>query len=133
MDNQDQVTMLQREREQHGKLDAKLDAKKDDIAKRVYELVNSQIKSLPDPAQLQNLRSLAANTDSLEEIKIYIWYQTSRTNRPPIRPEFGIPLVRIIESLAQEELAIEQVRLFLGYLYRFARYRRGNRQNTSQE
>jgi hypothetical protein len=129
MDNRDQVTMLQTAQEQR----RRLDARKDDLAKRMYELVNSQLNALPEPAQLQNLRSLAANTDSLEELKIYILYQTSRTSRPPIRREFGEPLVRIIETLAQEELAIEQVRLFLGYLYRFARYSRGNRPTTSRE
>src|SRR5258705_12998080 len=103
MDNRDQVSLLQGEQERR----RKLDDKKDDLAKRVYDLVNSQFNALPQPAQLQNLRSLAASTDSLEELKIYIQYQTSRTSQPPIRPEFGDPLARIIETLAQEELAIE--------------------------
>jgi hypothetical protein len=129
MDNQDQVSLLQGEQERR----RKLDAKKDDLAKRVYDLVNSQFNALPQPAQLQNLRSLAASTDSLEELMIYIRYQTSRPSQPPIRPEFGDPLVRIIETLGQEELAIEQVRLFLGYLYRFARYRSRNPPTTSRE
>jgi hypothetical protein len=122
MDNQDEVLLLQRKQEQRRQLDARKDA----LAKYVYDLVKSHREMLPDPAQLQNLRSLAASTDSLEELKIYIWYQTSRTTRPPIRREFGIPLVRIIESLEQEEFAIEQVRLFLGYLYRYAHFERNN-------
>jgi hypothetical protein len=129
MDNQDQVTKLQREWEQRRRLDARKDA----LAKHVYDLVNSQREALPDPAQLQNLRSLAASTDSLEELKIYIWYQMSRPGRPPIRLEFGRPLVRIIETLAQEEeeLAVKQVRLLLGYLYRYARFARINPSVTS--
>src|SRR5688572_19056445 len=104
MDNQDQVTMLQREQEQRRKLDARKDA----LAKRVYDLVHSQRGRPPGQAQLQNLRSLAASTDSLEELKIYIWYQMTRAGQP-IPPELGRPLVGVIEELAQEDLAIEQV------------------------
>ena len=129
MDNQDHVIKLQQERERRQNLDDKKDA----LAKRVYELVNRTLendqRNLPDPAQLQNLRSLAAGTDSLEELKIYILYQMSRPGRAPISPQFGRPLVGIIEELAQlaqEERAVEQVRLLLGYLYRYARYARDN-------
>jgi hypothetical protein len=128
MDSQDHVARLQKEREQRQKLDDKKDA----LAKRVYELVNRTLENsqrdLPVPAQLQNLRSLAAGTDSLEELKIYILYQMSRPGAP-ISPQFGRPLVGIIEELAQlaqEECPVEQVRLLLGYLYRYARYARDN-------
>src|SRR5262249_45464895 len=131
MDNQDHVIKLQQERERRQNLDDKKDA----LAKRVYELVNRTLendqRNLPDPAQLQNLRSLAAGTDSLEELKIYILYQMSRPGRAPISPQFGRPLVDIIEELAQEERAVEQVRLLLGYLYRYARYARRDNQPTS--
>jgi hypothetical protein len=133
MDNQDHVIKLQQERERRQNLDGKKDA----LAKRVYELVNRTLENnqrdLPDPAQLQNLRSLAAGTDSLEELKIYILYQMSRPGRAPISPQFGRPLVGIIEELAQlaqEERAVEQVRLLLGYLYRYARYARDNQQTS---
>jgi hypothetical protein len=133
MDNQDHVLKLQQERERRQNLDGKKNA----LAKRVYELVNrtlenNQRDALPDPAQLQNLRSLAAGTDSLEELKIYILYQMSRPGRAPISPQFGRPLVGIIEELAQEEFApVEQVRLLLGYLYRYARYARDNQPTSS--
>jgi hypothetical protein len=94
--------------------------------------VNKHRERLPDPAQLQNLRSLAAGTESLEELKIYIWYQMTRSGRAPIPSGFGGELVGIIEALAQEEeeLAVKQVGLLLGYLYRYARYARDN-QRTS--
>ena len=131
MDNQDHVIKLQQERERRQNLDGKKNA----LAKRVYELVNRTLENsqrdLPVPAQLQNLRSLAAGTDSLEELKIYILYQMSRPGAP-ISPQFGRPLVGIIEELAQEDLApVEQVRLLLGYLYRYARYARDNQPTSS--
>jgi hypothetical protein len=131
MDNQDLVIKLQQERERRQNLDSKKNA----LAKRVYELVKRTLEHnrpdvLPVPAQLQNLRSLATGTDSLEELKIYIWYQMSRP-RAPISQQFGRPLVDIIEELAQEEHAVEQVRLLLGYLYRYARYARRDNQPTS--
>ena len=130
MDNQDHVIKLQQERERRQNLEGKKNA----LAKRVYELVNRTLENdqrdLPDPAQLQNLRSLAAGTDSLEELKIYILYQISRPGAP-ISQQFGRPLVDIIEELAQEERAVEQVRLLLGYLYRYARYARRDNQPTS--
>jgi hypothetical protein len=134
MDNQDHVTRLQKEREQRQKLDNKKDA----LAKQVYDLVNKHRERLPDPSQLQNLRSLAAGTESLEELKIYIWYQITRSGRAPIPSGFGSELVGIIEGLRQEALArqeealaIKQVRLLLGYLYRYARYARDNQPMSS--
>jgi hypothetical protein len=132
MDNQDHVIKLQQERERRRDLDGKKNA----LAKRVYELVNrtlenNQRDALPVSAQLQNLRSLAAGTDSLEELKIYILYQMSRPGRALISPQFGRPLIGTIEELAQEELAVEQVRLLLGYLYRYACYVRDNQPTSS--
>jgi len=120
----------------------KLEDEKDTIAREVYKLVDQQGAHLPETAQLQNLRTVAAGTESLEELKIYIYYQMSREIRnPPIDPQFGRALLQSIENLkptgGNNDFWVEKVRLFLGYLARYARYaraegERGARQTQEQ-
>jgi len=93
-----------------------LERKKDDLARAVYELVESQSRNIPRPAQLQNLRTVAAGTGSLEELKIFVQYQMSRS-AAPINPSFGEALLKRLPT------NMEEARIFLGYLYRYARYK----------
>lgn len=116
----------------------KLEEEKDAIAKEVYTLINQQAVNLPETAQLQNLRTVAAGTKSLEELKIYILYQMSREmQNPPIDPQFGCALLQCIKNLkptdGNNNFWVEKVRLFLGYLGRYARYARAERKRKQRQ
>src|SRR5947208_2545433 len=94
------------------RLRRELEAKKDELAGAVYALVGRFLgdpeAALPEASQLQNLCSLAASTDSLEELRIFIRYQMSRGERKPIIPvEFGKDL---LAALPPE---METARVFL--------------------
>lgn len=84
-----------------------------------------------DRNQLQNLLRLALSTTSVKEIELFIRYQCGRdkANQGWNSRSFGSSLSDRITQVAQEagdneNLKIELVRLFLGYLIREARYRK---------
>lgn len=102
-----------------------LEAKKDEILKLIEERFG-EVNYWPKPTQLQNLRTIAASTDSVKEVKIFIQYQMSRTGAP-IGAQLGNALLDAIGSLEEPNdplLSIEKVRYFLGNLARYAAYKR---------
>ena len=101
-----------------------LEEKKDEILALIENLFEGQ--AWPKAAQLQNLRTIAASTDSVKEVEIFIQYQMSRTGAP-ITPEEGQALLQAIGQLKEPTnplLSIEKVRYFLGNLARYAVYKR---------
>lgn len=102
-----------------------LEAKKDEILKLIEERFG-KVNYWPKPTQLQNLRTIAASTDSVKEVEIFIQYQMSRTGAP-IGAQLGNALLDAIGSLEEPNdplLSIEKVRYFLGNLARYAAYKR---------
>jgi hypothetical protein len=83
-------------------------------------------------SQLQNILGLSIATTSVREIVNFIQYQIGRED--PEKPEryawrknnFGTQLIQNIWQVAQKgddnEVKIRLVRLFIGYLVRYARY-----------
>ena len=99
-----------------------LEDKKDDIASAAID-VFTQPK--PSAAQLQGLRTAAASTDSVKEVKIFIQYQIGRGQ---IKPGFGEALLTTITEWQGQadpddpKLYIEMVRQFLGNVVRYGKY-----------
>ncbi len=96
-----------------------LERSKDELARKVYQLVKEA--ELPGSAQLQNLRTVAASTESFEELKLFILYQEARE----WQSGFGEALLRHLDTLragAGDRLFMEKIRHFLGFLIRYARY-----------
>lgn len=113
-----------------------LEDKKSEILALIEQLFEevSNIGDWPKTAQLQNLRTIAASTDSVKEVEIFIQYQMSRTGAP-IGPEVGKALLNAITQLKEPSdplLNIEKVRYFLGNLVRYAAYKR-KAQGQSEE
>lgn len=102
-----------------------LEAKKDEILKLIEERFG-EVNYWPKPTQLQNLRTIAASTDSVKEVEIFIQYQMSRSGAP-IKRNVGDGLLQAIRQLEEPIdplLSIEKVRYFLGNLARYAVWKR---------
>ena len=103
-----------------------LDDEKDMLAKLavslVDKLVNQEVR-FPKKSQLQNFRTAAAGYVSVQEIKIYITYQMSRS-QSPLNRTFG---KTIIDDLDKFDNDIEKSRLFLGYFCRYGAQFAGER------
>ena len=100
-----------------------LEKQKDEIAKIAEELCQRQRSLLPRRTQFENLRVVASSTESIEELKSYIYYQIGRER---YEPGFGKDLLKAIDEVAKLIPDVRgragAVRLFTGYLSRYAVY-----------
>ena len=129
-----------------------IENKKDELIERVEDFFNAREKAFQEKTeeqkqgkplegylvpvkhtQLQNLVGLALATKSVDEITLFIQYQIGReaAKKDPKQPEwtedsFGTELIKNIRQVAggvaDKEMKISLVRLFIGYFMRYARY-----------
>jgi len=99
-----------------------LEQAKDSIAREVYSLVNKVIgQKLPEAAQLQHLITIAGETDSFEEVSIFIEYQGARA-KIKIAEELLHSIQKLRAIGENEQLFMQKVRLFFGYLHQYMRH-----------
>jgi hypothetical protein len=101
-----------------------VEEKKDKIAGVADELCERFKNNLPSRAQFENLRLVASSTESIEEVKSFIYYQIARG---VVDKGFGNELLRRIEEIAKifgadKQKQIKAIRLFTGYLIRYAMF-----------
>lgn len=65
--------------------------------------------------QIRNILDMAQATDSFKALEIFIRYQAGRKT---ISHKFAEDLIRELEKI-QKESGIEEIRLYLGYMYRY--------------
>ncbi|MEW6457052.1 MAG: hypothetical protein AB1410_10120 [Acidobacteriota bacterium] len=108
-----------------------IEKRKDHLVKEAEKLCNDYGREkIPETAQLQNLRTVAFSTSSIEEIKNYIKYQMGRIKEWFSEKEgkkFGDALIKKIEEektyfSSNPDTALYSIRLFIGYLIRYAKY-----------
>lgn len=110
-------------------LKEKIEGQKDKLVRKAENL-----KQAPKvtSAGLQNLLAIANSTQSVEEVKNFIKYQIGRrtTGRDWRTNGFGEFLIREIEDIVKNygggnlKYSAQLVRLFLGYVTRYAEYLR---------
>jgi hypothetical protein len=103
-----------------------VEEKKDEIAGVADELCERFKNNLPSRAQFENLRLVASSTESIEEVKSFIYYQIARGVEGWSR-DFGDELLQKIEQIAgifgaDKQKQIKAIRLFTGYLIRYAMF-----------
>jgi hypothetical protein len=107
-----------------------VEERKDEIARMADELCRRfgdrrpEQNRLPSRAQFENLRLVASSTESIEEVKSFIYYQIARGVEGWSR-DFGDELLQKIEQIAgifgaDKQKQIKAIRLFTGYLIRYA-------------
>jgi len=103
-----------------------LENRKDGIARYAKELCERfQNRRFPPISQFENLRIVASSTESIEEVKSFIYYQVGR-RVPGWSKELGDELIEKIDDvvalLTDRTGQMRALRLFMGYLVRYARY-----------
>jgi phage regulator Rha-like protein len=101
-----------------------VEKEKDEIARMAEELCERFQNNLPKRAQFENLRLVASSTESIEELKSFIYYQKAR-KIPKWTDKFVEELIKKIEGIKSKfsdnkQMQIKAIRLFTGYLIRYA-------------
>lgn len=106
----------------------KIEGHKDELVRRAEKLCDAHRPRVAR-AGLQNLLTIANSTLSVEEVKNFIKYQMGRKTEARKWRDFGEYLIKEIEEIVNNmgisgnsEFNIQLVRLFLGYVTRYAQF-----------
>lgn len=107
-------------------MDKERERKKEEIIKKVKKLVeeNQDLLQNTSHSQLNNLRELVRRTQIIEEIEIYLKYQTARKQGFGKDEERGMKLIEKMMGIIKEELKIQDspdnIKYFFGNFVRYA-------------